>query len=81
MSLRDALNTPPPLKGPRCVFVSIYRELQRAAPDEVQALRDALLDEGIASADIMRALRAEGYQVAAGTVSRHRLKGCRCGTV
>ena len=61
------------LKGPRCSVCSL---LARIDPTDGKILREALADSSYTHNGIARALRAEGYNVSASTLSRHRKGEC-----
>lgn len=61
------------LKGPRCTVCHLLSDLDDG---NAKVLRDALADPNYTHNGIARALRAEGYQVGASTISRHRKGEC-----
>ena len=63
----------PTLKGPRCTVCQLLSDLDDA---NAAVLHAALADANYTHNGIARALRAEGYQVGAGTISRHRKGEC-----
>lgn len=62
-------------QGPRCFFERLLDELDQ---DDADTLVGWLDDPRVASADITRALRDEGYQLGPSTTQRHRRGDCRC---
>ena len=75
MSLSDALTAHrKTLKGPVCTVCTLIAGL---SADDATALQEALDDVSFTSAGITRALRAEGHDVSAHTLLRHRKKECR----
>jgi hypothetical protein len=48
--------------------------------DELKLLQEALKDESIPTAAIVRALKTEGYDASVHSVGRHRRGDCICGT-
>lgn len=74
MSLADALaQHARTLKGPRCTVCQLLKTLDAV---DAKILREALADPSFTHNGIARALRAEGHQVGAGTLSRHRKGEC-----
>jgi len=74
MSLADALEREAVTsKGPRCAMCQLVDELPEA---DRAVLVTALADHRYTGAAITRALRAEGHQIAAPTVTRHRKGDC-----
>lgn len=62
--------------GPRC---GISRATETLSSEDRQALEAALGNHNLTHAQISRGLRANGYAVSAGTISRHRAGDCACG--
>lgn len=60
--------------GPKCGFGSILRSLD---PEDL-AYYDQMIDEGREGAYIARVFRADGYEVSADKVRRHRKGDCAC---
>ena len=60
-------------RGPRCTLCLLLEKLDEA---DREALGMALADESFTHTAIARALKAEGYNVTANTVQRHRTRGC-----
>lgn len=60
---------------PVCTVARLIADLP---DDDRVALSDALADPGILLSAIERALRADGYEIAAQTLGRHRRGDCRC---
>lgn len=64
-------------KGPLCGIAKVQATLD---PADLKALDGYLADrDGITSAVIYRALRAEGHTVGKNTIERHRKGECHCG--
>lgn len=62
------------LKGPVCTVCTIVAAL---SPNDAVALQEAFDDASFTSAAIARALKAEGHDVSASTLIRHRKRECR----
>lgn len=78
MSLRDAIMeaTQEPVYRPTC---SVHVLLGKLDDDDRDALTEALADEHMPATSIARALRREGHDIGAHSLSRHRRGGCNCG--
>ena len=61
--------------GTVCGIQKLYDSLPK---DDAQALRQAIADPMVKATAISKALKARGYHVADGVVSRHRRKECVC---
>lgn len=77
MSLAEELKRPIDTRTRTCSIQVAKMKLNKA---DQQALTEALEDMTIPSSFIARALKKEGFNVAGGTISRHRRKECTCGT-
>ncbi len=62
------------LKGPKCTICTLVSQL---TPEDAAALQEAFDDLAFTSAAIARALKAEGHDISANTVVRHRKRECR----
>lgn len=77
MSLADALKEHAvTVKGPRCTVCSLLDDLE---PTDAKILSEALADHAYTHNGISRALRAEGHNITASTLSRHRKGECAGG--
>jgi cytochrome c553 len=65
------------IRGPRCAFRTVYEKLGK---DDAQVLSEWISNLEIPATVISVALRAEGHQVSADSVQRHRRRVCRCDT-
>jgi hypothetical protein len=75
MTLQQALEANKgTLKGPTCSLCVLLTTL---TADDAKALQLALNDPGFTARGISRALKAEGHNIADGTVNRHRKSDCR----
>jgi hypothetical protein len=70
-----ALNNNRP--GTVCGIAKMQEVLE---PDDVEALNQAVANPMVKATAIARALKARGYQITDGTVTRHRRKECACGS-
>lgn len=76
MALSDRLaSTPQRRPGLPC---SVGALEQRLDGDEASALQAMLHELGWSARRIFDALQAEGYDVGAQTINRHRSRACRC---
>jgi hypothetical protein len=62
--------------GPACRVESILSQYTKAERAEWEA---ALADDSVTTAQIARAFRADGRDVAASTIARHIRRECACG--
>ena len=62
------------VKGPTCTICTLMSGLPA---DDAAALQQAFNDFGFTSAAISRALKAEGHEIHANTVIRHRKGECK----
>lgn len=62
------------IKGPTCTLCVLLTTLN---PVDAKALQEALDDKGFTARGISRALKAEGHNIADGTVNRHRKADCK----
>lgn len=75
MTLQQALEAhKATVKGPTCSMCALIVTLKA---DDAKALQLALDDPSFTSRGISRALKAEGHNIADGTVNRHRKADCR----
>jgi len=77
MSLADSLQhekAQGSRKGPDCRLCVALRSMP---PKDVDALDEALADDSMTGAAISRALKAEGHDISAVIVLRHRKGECR----
>jgi cytochrome c553 len=63
------------IRGPRCAFRSVYEKLEK---QDAETLAEWINNLEIPATVISVALRAEGHQVSADSVQRHRRRVCRC---
>jgi hypothetical protein len=70
-----ALNNGRP--GTVCGVAKMYEVLP---DDDANALKQAIANPLIKATAIARALKARGYQITDGTVTRHRRQECVCGS-
>jgi hypothetical protein len=63
--------------GTTCGISKLYEALP---DDDANALKQAIGDPMIKATAIARALKARGYQITDGTVTRQRRKECVCGS-
>ncbi|GGM55623.1 hypothetical protein GCM10012275_28440 [Longimycelium tulufanense] len=75
MSLADRLREPTKRPRSQCTFGLLLGRLEGA---DRKALDTALADERYTSRNIAEALQAEGYDMRAATVRRHRRGECSC---
>lgn len=75
MSLAEELNQPINVRTRTCSIQVAKIKLNKT---DQQALDKALQDKTIPSSFIARALKKEGFNVAGGTIARHRRKECTC---
>jgi hypothetical protein len=76
MAFAEALSKQVKKPGTRCAIAVVLDAME---PADAEELSDALVDATWAHAQIHRALKAEGHDLAASTVSRHRKGDCACG--
>jgi predicted metallopeptidase len=74
--LKEAQRTS--IRGPRCAFKNVYDKLSK---DDAVVLSEWIHNMEIPATVISVALRAEGHQVSADSVQRHRRRVCRCDDV
>lgn len=63
--------------GTPCTVGTILNAMSK---EDAKTLREALADPSIKGTAIWRALSGRGYKINEGTVTRHRRKGCTCGS-
>lgn len=57
---------------------AVKKVLNSMSADDAKVLRDAIDNPLIKATAIYKALKARGFQISDGTISRHRRKECVC---
>lgn len=76
MGFAQALGEQVRRSGTKCRIAEIRGEM---TPDDSKALDEAFADPKWLNSQILRALKAEGFEIGASSVSRHRKGDCICG--
>lgn len=75
MALRDSLAAPRRVARARCGMGAV---VDKVTGKDADVLATALADDSFSSAEIAKALTAEGMPIGVHTVARHRRRECSC---